>query len=248
MRQHYMVLPTAKHLFQQTRCLWIKHHHKQPSQRLSLAAAVTMAHGSEIGSTSGTKKSKTVRSVSIREATLTDIPVLNQLALVSKAHWGYDTTFMDQCKEELAVEPDSIFDHNVFVANPTSCTSGTLSMHTVGQQEEQIAGFFTIERQQQQDESQSSPNNTACWELDALFVDPSFMGRGIGKALLTKALALVMSRGGQQLMVQSDPHAELFYQRMGGKRVGKVASSSISGRMLPLLVFDVAQDVPMGDS
>jgi hypothetical protein len=54
---------------------------------------------------------------------------------------------------------------------------------------------------------------------------------------------LVKARNGSQLRVQSDPHAESFHLRMGCRKVGELESSSIPGRMLPLLVYDIESNL-----
>ena len=54
---------------------------------------------------------------------------LSALALRSKAHWGYDTAFIDATRHDLEVSPESIRENACFVA-------------TVG---EEIAGFYLRE-------------------------------------------------------------------------------------------------------
>ncbi len=41
------------------------------------------------------------------------------------------------------------------------------------------------------------------------------------------------------LSIQSDPHAEGFYLRLGARRTGEAPSQSIPGRLLPMLEFDL---------
>lgn len=52
-------------------------------------------------------------------------------------------------------------------------------------------------------------------ELDGLFVDPAFMRRGIGRALVNDAVALARSRGCERIEVTANPSALEFYVRMG---------------------------------
>ena len=52
-------------------------------------------------------------------------------------------------------------------------------------------------------------------ELDGLFVDPAFMRRGIGRALVNDAHALARSRGCQRIEVTANPRALEFYVKMG---------------------------------
>ena len=52
-------------------------------------------------------------------------------------------------------------------------------------------------------------------ELEGLFVDPAFMRRGIGSALVHDALALARSRGCQRIEVTANPRVLEFYVKMG---------------------------------
>ena len=73
-------------------------------------------------------------------------------------------------------------------------------------------------------------------QLDHLWVLPEEMGRGIGRALFAHAEAAARQRGASRLRVESDPHAEGFYQRMGLVRCGEVpAPMDGQPRVLPLL-------------
>jgi GNAT superfamily N-acetyltransferase len=52
-------------------------------------------------------------------------------------------------------------------------------------------------------------------ELDGLFVDPAFMRRGIGRALVEDAVALGRARGCHRIEVTANPRALEFYVKMG---------------------------------
>ncbi|HEX9697602.1 MAG TPA: GNAT family N-acetyltransferase [Actinomycetota bacterium] len=73
-------------------------------------------------------------------------------------------------------------------------------------------------------------------EVGAFFVDPPFIGRGVGRALWEHVLSEARTRGLSSVEVLSDPNAEGFYLAMGAERVGE-APSDVFGpdRMLPLL-------------
>ncbi len=77
-------------------------------------------------------------------------------------------------------------------------------------------------------------------ELADLFVDPMVIGRGVGATLLADAVDRARALGVSRLVITADPHAAGFYMRMGARRVGSVASSSLVGRMLPR--FDLVTD------
>ena len=59
-------------------------------------------------------------------------------------------------------------------------------------------------------------------ELEHLWVEPSQMGRGIGRALFEHAAQAARDGGETDVWITSDPHAEAFYLRMGAERVGHV--------------------------
>lgn len=147
------------------------------------------------------------RMIRIKQPSIADCTPLTDLVLRSKAHWGYDAAFMDACRDELAVRPEHIGTDLTRMA----CVSG------------KIAAYGRI----------CGPVEEA--ELDALFVDPDYMGTGIGGRLLAHLMVLARSAGMRELEIAADPGAEGFYLRMGAVRTGEIPSGSIPGRTLPLL-------------
>ncbi|MEZ5823633.1 MAG: GNAT family N-acetyltransferase [Geminicoccaceae bacterium] len=99
-------------------------------------------------------------AVRIEPARPDDLERLGQLALRSKAHWGYDRDFIEACREELSVPPSALVQDILLVAR----------------QQERIRGFVRMDR--------LSPA-----ELEALFVDPGHMGQGLGRKLFDAAMA-----------------------------------------------------------
>jgi len=138
-----------------------------------------------------------------------DESVLSELALRSKGHWGYPPEFLEACRAELTVRPDQLVD--VVVAE----VDGT------------IAGFRLL----------VADGETA--ELDALFVDPPFIGSGIGGMLLAEVLATARARDVRLIGLDADPGAEAFYARYGARTTGVTPSGSIPGRELPRMEFDL---------
>ena len=147
----------------------------------------------------------------IRAARGADAGPVSALALRSKGHWGYSAEFLEACRAELTYSEADCLSGDLYVAAADSV----------------IAGFFLLRG--------AAPHG----ELQAIFVDPPWIGHGLGGLLITHALHLAHSRGITRVSVDSDPGAEPFYLRHGARRVGEVASGSIPGRVLPLLVFEI---------
>ena len=143
----------------------------------------------------------------IRNAHIEEAPVLSELAFRSKAYWGYSEAFMTACHAELTYCAKYIAAQPVFVA----------------ESQKKILGFYALE--------QTKPGQA---ELEALFVDPNYIGQGIGRALMEHAKQQAWALGVRELLIQGDPHAAKFYQAAGGQLIGKRESDSVKGRYLPL--------------
>ncbi|MGA5823836.1 GNAT family N-acetyltransferase [Kitasatospora sp. NPDC094028] len=137
---------------------------------------------------------------------------LTDLALRSKAHWGYDEAFMAACREELTVDAAAI----------------ERSFVEVAEEDGRLLGFAVLT---------AVPPGGA---LDLMFVDPPAIGRGVGRALFEHVRARAVALGLRRFTIDSDPNAERFYLAMGAARVGATPSGSIPGRELPLLVVELA--------
>jgi len=142
--------------------------------------------------------------------------VLSDLALRSKAHWGYSRSFLDACRSELTVDASRFGtdDYRCFVA-----VTG-----------DSILGFYSL---------QAVAAGT--YELDALFVEPEHIGKGVGRALIEHALRELSEAGGERLIIQGDPNATAFYVAAGARQVGTRESGSIPGRRLPLFEIDISR-------
>ena len=146
----------------------------------------------------------------ILEAAVKTADELTDIAMSAKAFWGYSEEFMQGCKEELRVTSDKIQDKDF--------------RYFVAVQEQQILGFYCLQRRSNDE-----------LELEALFVKPEYIGKGVGKALFEHALAQAITQKVNSIEIQSDPNAEDFYLAMGAKRIGELPSGSIPGRVLPLM-------------
>lgn len=76
-------------------------------------------------------------------------------------------------------------------------------------------------------------------ELAHFFVDPPFMGQGVGRALFGWCTGRAQVIGATRLLIDADPQAQPFYEAMGAIQIGTSPSASIPGRMLPLLEYRI---------
>lgn len=146
-----------------------------------------------------------------RRAQIADSTILSNLAYKSKAYWGYTEDFIQQCKDKdaLTVTKDYLEKNTVYLI----------------ENDNKVIAFYSFAINEQ--------------KLDALFLDPDYIGKGIGKIiwnhLLNKAKELELS----EFTIDSDPNAEGFYLKMGAKNIGSTPSTVFPQRSLPLLKVKV---------
>lgn len=146
----------------------------------------------------------------IRRAGVEEAATLSDLALRSKAHWGYDADFLEACRAELTLSPAYLAEHHVYVI----------------EEDGRVIGFYSLRAEE--------GSGVA---LDHLFIEPKIIGRGYGKSLWQHAVRTATSLGYSHLTIESEPHAEPFYRAMGATCFASVPSSVRPGRILPVLHF-----------
>jgi GNAT superfamily N-acetyltransferase len=149
--------------------------------------------------------------INIRPATPDDPPILSAIAFRSKAHWGYDAVFMDACRDDLTITAGDLLTRIVFVA----------------ERDGRIVGFGSLK---------CDPPTA---QLVDLFVDPHAIGGGVGRQLWQHAVVTARKQGCDELLIDSDPHAEGFYRVMGAELIGTTRSTVFPDRELPLLRYDL---------
>jgi len=147
----------------------------------------------------------------IRPPTIEELPALGELCMRSKAVWGYDSDFMQACRDELSFDPPELQVTRIAVAEEGGDLIGVAQVKVVGTQA----------------------------DLLKLFVEPGRLHGGIGRVLLSWAVGVARDMGATRLSIEADPGAAPFYRGMGAVDVGVAASGSIPGRMLPKLAIDL---------
>lgn len=116
---------------------------------------------------------------------------LTEIAFAAKRSWGYPDQAIVAWRSSLTITSDAIEANEFFAARMGG----------------RIVGFGALKLD----------GNTLL--LDHLWVLPSEMGRGVGRALFRYARERAQSRRFSTFEFESDPHASGFYERMGAEHV-----------------------------
>jgi GNAT superfamily N-acetyltransferase len=143
--------------------------------------------------------------LAIRAARLDEADLLTELAMRSKASWGYSDEFMAACRAELTFTTEKMTIWRVWVAELDGAVVGMIALGFDGEDA----------------------------ELEGLFVEAAQQGRGVGSALMNVLLAACDAHGAARVGLDADPNAEPIYEQLGFRRVGWSPSGSIPGRRLP---------------
>ncbi|MBL7671441.1 MAG: GNAT family N-acetyltransferase [Bdellovibrionaceae bacterium] len=144
-------------------------------------------------------------SIVIRPAHDHEACFLSGLAVRSKSYWPYPPDYLEKCYNVLKVTSEDIRNWPVGVSELNG----------------EIIGFFALK-------TVSDENR-----LDHLWIDPRFVGKGVGKSLFKEAVLAAKRIGWSQFRIASDPYAEPFYLKMGAKNVGSVQSNIRPNLLLP---------------
>jgi N-acetylglutamate synthase-like GNAT family acetyltransferase len=147
----------------------------------------------------------------IRQARRDECYALTEIAMRSKAHWGYSAEFMAHVRADLEVRPEKFMPgFHVYVLET----------------ENEMIGFYSLR-----------PENAESVILEDLFIEPQYIGCGYGKQFWDHSLAVAQSLGFRKLTLISDPYAEPSYPHQGAVRIGETESNALAGRMLPLMEY-----------
>ena len=153
----------------------------------------------------------------LRRAAEDESEKLSEVAHRSKAYWGYSPEVLASWKADLTITREQIRDLLVFVAIvDTDINADVLGVYALDASED-------------------------CWSIEHFWVLPEYIGRGVGHALLTHAIARAREGGATNLVVDADPNAEAFYVRHGAHRDGEIAAPipGDPGRRRPQLSWAV---------
>ena len=144
----------------------------------------------------------------LREPKPSELRKLSGLCQRSKAHWGYPADMRKAFRRELTLRKADLEQDAIMLAEDKRGIAGVVQLSK--------RGDHAI--------------------LDKLFIEPARMGEGTGKLLYVWACRVARENGAKDLLIDADPDAAAFYERMGAVRQGTAPSGSIPGRQLPHLV------------
>ncbi len=149
-------------------------------------------------------------TVTVQRATPKQAARLTQIAHTAKSYWGYPSHWIELWRNQLTITPDFVQNNEVYAAIDADGV---------------VLGFYAL----------GGAGETRT--LEHLWVQPSSFGAGVGRLLFEHAMARARELGAHAVEIESDPHAEGFYQRMGAETIGEV-TYELEGlpRILPLMV------------
>jgi len=143
--------------------------------------------------------------MTIENATANDNEILTVLTKKSKAYWGYSEEQIEMWSEVLTISKEYIATKSVYklVVN------------------NEIVGYYSFFHESEE-----------TIELDNLFVWPDFIGKGFGQILMKDFLLRLENSGIKKVVLDAEPKAEKFYEKIGFVKVGEM-ETSIKDRLLP---------------
>lgn len=153
-----------------------------------------------------------IQGVSIRKAEVGEGDKLTDLALRSKSYWNYSPEYLSKCRPALLVDDDYIRGWSVMVLEIDSTN---------------VVGFYSLKPVDGEN------------RLDNLWIDLPYIGRGFGKILLFDAFQKATEIGWKRLRLAADPGAQKFYEKFGGRLIGKVQSRIKPDLFLPHIEFEL---------
>ena len=137
---------------------------------------------------------------------------MTKLIMRAKAYWGYDQAFLDACRPSLTLPAADIARNPVYCAEVAGVVAGVCHLYLLSADEAY---------------------------LDHLFVEPAFIGTGIGALLWRHAVEVAVALGAKMLVLGADPNARPFYEHMGAVVVGEIISLIVPGRVTPRMCYEL---------
>jgi GNAT superfamily N-acetyltransferase len=145
-------------------------------------------------------------SVVIRPGRADEGARLKEIAIVAKGHWGYEPEKVREWANQGDFTPQRRRELIVFVADSGGVAVGWASL---------------------------IPRGEVGW-LEDLWIDPPWIGRGVGRLLFEHVAGRARELGASRLEWEAEPNAHGFYERMGATYV-RDSEVTEWGRVLDVL-------------
>ena len=152
--------------------------------------------------------------VTFRPATPEAADELTALTLASKAYWGYSVAFMELARPSLTISREYLEAMDCWIAEVDGKTAGWFSLVAIPD------GFL----------------------LDNFFLLPGHIGSGVGRRMWDEAVHRARGKGAKRMILEADPNAAGFYERMGARPTGSVVTPD-TGRKLPTYEIEFDSNV-----
>jgi GNAT superfamily N-acetyltransferase len=149
-------------------------------------------------------------AIRIRRGSAGEGARLKEIAIASKGHWGYPPARVREWADGGDFERATLERLALFVAESGGRTIAWASVESRG---------------------------AVAWLAD-LWVEPAWIGKGVGSQLFRRAAEHARVTGARALEWEAEPNALGFYERMGGRYVRD--STSEWGRTLSVMGVDLA--------
>ncbi len=144
----------------------------------------------------------------IKKATIHDSGILTEITMKSKAYWGYSEEQIMEWENFLTISIDYIEKNSVYKLIINNSIIGYYS-------------YFKTEKDS--------------IKLDNLFILPKYIGLGYGKKLMQDFINRIQTENSiKKITLDSEPNAEIFYQKIGFVKVGEF-ETSIKNRFMPIM-------------
>jgi len=144
------------------------------------------------------------------KATIQDLGDINAIMYSSKGYWGYTQSFMDEFMDRFCVTEKCIKELKIYCVYI----------------DDGMKGFYGFKKNEDNQD-----------ELDLFFLDPSCIGKGLGRQLWNLCLDTAKGLKIKEFIICVDPNAEEFYLKMGCSKIGTKLSPMLLDRYTPILRY-----------
>jgi GNAT superfamily N-acetyltransferase len=151
-----------------------------------------------------------VPEVAIRGARPDEGERLRQIAIDAKGHWGYDPDWIRSWAAQGDFSAKALLGKPVLVAEAAGRAVGFAALIPQG----------------------------AVAVLDDLWIEPAWIGRGVGTKLFEACVTRARELGADRMEWEAEPHAIGFYEKLGARKI-RDSERTMMNRIIPVMGVDL---------